>query len=151
MISQGALLCLTALLELPPNISQITRCELLKASFSTIFSSFLEHESSKSEEYSEARELEQQLERMVTQLQVLIRELLRQDMEPSTLDEIFTLLEPWLKLDQALSRELSANILHRALETYVAGVVLGVNSPSNFTPGPYMMGAVIPRCFDPSR
>jgi len=40
--------------------------------------------------------------------------------------------------------------LHRGLETYVTGVRLGVNSPSNFTPGPYMIGAVVPRCFDPS-
>ena len=148
---QGALLCLSALLELPPNISQVTRCELLKACFSTIFSSFLEHQSSKSEEYSVARQLEHQLGRMVTQLQLLITELLRQDMEPSTLDEIFTMLEPWLKLDQDLSRELSVNILHRALDTYVTGVKLGVNSPSNFTPGPYMIGSVVPRCFDPSR
>ena len=148
---QGALQSLASLLELPPNISQLTRCELLKASFSTIFSSFLEHETSKSEEYDQARRLEQQLGSLVTQLQVLIRELLRQDMEPSTLDEIFTMLEPWLKLDQDLSRELSVNILHQALETYVAGVKLGVNSPSNFTPGPYMIGSVVPRCFDPSR
>ena len=148
---QSALQSLTALIELPPNISQVTRCSLLKACFSTIFSSFLELESSKTEEYSVAAQLEQQLGRMVSQLHVLIRELLRQEMEPSTLDEIFTMLEPWLKLDQDLSRELSVNILHRGLETYVAGVKLGVNSPSNFTPGPYMIGAVVPRCFDPSR
>ena len=129
----------------------MTRCSLLKACFSTIFSSFLELESSKTEEYSLAQQLEQQLGKMVTQLHLLIRELLRQEMEPSTLDEIFTMLEPWLKLDQDLSRELSVNILHRGLETYVTGVKLGVNSPSNFTPGPYMIGAVVPRCFDPSR
>ena len=129
----------------------MTRCSLLKACFSTIFSSFLELETSKTEEYAVAHQLEQQLGKMVAQLHVLIKELLRQEMEPSTLDEIFTLLEPWLKLDQDLSRELSVNILHRGLETYVTGVKLGVNSPSNFTPGPYMIGAVVPRCFDPSR
>ena len=84
-------------------------------------------------------------------LHFLIKELLRQDMEPSTLDEIFTMLEPWLKLDQDLSRELSVSIFRGALETYVKGVKLGVNSPSNFTPGPYMIGAMIPRCYDPSK
>ena len=148
---QQALQCLTALIELPPNITQLTRCSLLRASFSTIFASFLEHESSKTEEYTVAEHLELQLNEMVRQLHGLIRELLRQEMEPSTLDEIFTMLEPWLRLDQDLSRELSVSILHGALDTYVKGVKLGVNSPSNFTPGPYMIGAIIPRCFDPSK
>ena len=72
-------------------------------------------------------------------------------MEQSTVDEIFTMLEPWLRLEQDLARELSVNILLRALETYLKGVKLGVNSPSNFTPGPYMIGAMVPRCHDPSR
>ena len=148
---QKSLQCLTSLIELPPNISQLTRCSLLRACFSTIFSSFLEHETSKTEEYTIAKHLEQQLGEMVRKLHFLIKELLRQDMEPSTLDEIFTMLEPWLKLDQDLSRELSVSIFRGALETYVKGVKLGVNSPSNFTPGPYMIGAMIPRCYDPSK
>ena len=148
---QMALHCLTSLIKLPPNISQFTRCSLLKACFSTIFSSFLEHHSSKTEDYAVASQLEQQLTNMVDKLHILIRELLRQDMEQSTLDEIFTMLEPWLKLDQDLSRELSVNIFQGALDTYARGVKLGVNSPSNFTPGPYMIGAMIPRCCDPSK
>ena len=64
---------------------------------------------------------------------------------------VYFTIDSFMKLDQDLSRELSVNILHQALETYVAGVKLGVNSPSNFTPGPYMIGSVVPRCFDPSR
>ena len=148
---QKSLQCLTSLIELPPNISEVTRCSLLRACFSTIFSSFLEHETSKTEEYTIASHLEQQLGEMARKLHILIKELLRQDMAPSTLDEIFTMLEPWLKLDQDLSRELSVNIFRSALETYVKGVKLGVNSPSNFTPGPYMIGAMIPRCYDPSK
>ena len=88
--------------------------------------------------------LEQQLPNMVNKLHILIREQLRQDMEQSTLDKIFTMFETWLKLDQDLSRELSVNIFQGALDTYVKGE-LGMNSPSNFTPGPYMIGAMIPR------
>jgi len=148
---QMALHCLTSLIQLPPNITQATRCSLLKACFSTIFSSFLEHQASKTEDYAVASQLEQQLSNMVDKLHILIRELLRQDMEQSTLDEIFTMLEPWLKLDQDLSRELSVNIFQGALDTYVKGVRLGVNSPTNFTPGPYMIGAMVPRCCDPSK
>jgi len=147
---QLALTTLTNLIQLPPNISQLTRCSLLKACFSTIFNSFLEAEEWKGEDYSVVKDLEQQLTTMVEKLHVLIRELLRQDMEQSTVDEIFTMLEPWLKLDQALSRELSVNILLGALETYCKNVKLGIESPTNFTPGPYMIGAMVPRCHDPS-
>ena len=88
---------------------------------------------------------------MVEELHTLIRELLRQDMEQSTVDEIFTMLEPWLKLEQDLARQLAISVLLRALDTYLGGVKLGVNSPSSFTPGPYMLGAMVARCHDPSR
>merc|ERR1719419_501723 len=148
---QLALNCLTGLVQLPPNISQLSRCSLLKACFSTIFTSFLEHQTSKAEDYGVASVIDQQLTSMVNKLHILIRELLQQDMEPSTLDEIFTMLEPWLKLDQDLSREISVNIFYSALDTYIKNIKLGVNSPSNFTPGPYMIGAIIPRCCDPSK
>ena len=148
---QLALTTLTSLIQLPPNISQLSRCSLLKACFSTIFSAFLEAAACKSEEYSEISELERSISAMVEELHVLINELLRQDMEQSTVDEIFTMLEPWLRLEQDLARQLSVNILLRALETYLKGVKLGVNSPSNFTPGPYMIGAMVARCHDPSR
>ena len=66
-------------------------------------------------------------------------------MEQSTVDEIFTMLESWLRLDQPLSRELAVNILQGTLETYSKNVKLGIGSPSNFTPGPYMIGACVAR------
>ena len=37
-----------------------------------------------------------------------------------------------------------------ALETYSKNVKLGVGGPTNFTPGPYMIGACVARCHDPS-
>ena len=148
---QLALTTLTALIQLPPNISQLSRCSLLKAAFSTIFNAFLEAAGSKGEEYPAVAELERTISAMVEELHVLIKELLRQDMEQSTVDEIFTMLEPWLGLEQDLARQLAVSVLLRALETYLRGVRLGVNSPSNFTPGPYMIGAMVARCHDPSR
>ena len=42
-------------------------------------------------------------------------------------------------------RELSVTILRGALEVYSKNVRLGVGSPSNFTPGPYMIGAIVAR------
>ena len=43
-------------------------------------------------------------------------------MEQSTLDEIFTLLEPWLRRDCPAAREMSITILHSCLETYLQNV-----------------------------
>merc|ERR1719193_1910336 len=60
------------------------------------------------------------------------------------------MLETWLRLDQPLSRELSVNILQGALNVYSKHMRLGVGSPTNFTPGPYMIGAMVARCHDPS-
>ena len=51
-----------------------------------------------------------------------MRELLRQEMEQSTLDEIFTLLEPWLRRDCPAAREMSITILHSCLDTYLQNV-----------------------------
>jgi len=147
---QLALLALTNMIQLPPAISQSTRCIMLKASFNTLFNSFLEADSLKHEDYTMARELDNKLTSIGDSLHILIKELLRQDMEQSTIDEIFTMLETWLRLDQSLSRELSVTILRGALEVYSKNVRLGVGSPSNFTPGPYMIGAIVARCHDPA-
>ena len=43
-------------------------------------------------------------------------------MEQSTLDEIFTLLEPWLKRDCPVARQMSITILHSCLDTYLENV-----------------------------
>ena len=51
-----------------------------------------------------------------------MRELSRQEMEQSTLDEIFTLLEPWLRRDCPAAREMSITILHSCLDTYLQNV-----------------------------
>ena len=55
--------------------------------------------------------VERQLDGMVDCLQGVTRQLLLQDCQPSTLDEIFTLLEPWLRLEQELSRQLGTQVL----------------------------------------
>ncbi|XP_023324699.1 maestro heat-like repeat-containing protein family member 1 [Eurytemora carolleeae] len=147
---QMALIAITNLIQLPPVISQLTRCSLLKASFNTLFNSFLEADCFKHEDYKVASELEKKLTSIADSLHILIQKLLKQDMEQSTVDEIFTMLETWLRLDQPLSRELSVNILQGALDVYAKNVKLGVGSPTNFTPGPYMIGAMVARCHDPS-
>jgi len=67
-------------------------------------------------------------------------------------DEIFTLLEPYLKLPEKLSREMAITILHATLKSFWENrFPLTENDPSSFSPGPYIIGSLVPRCFDCSK
>ena len=88
----------------------------------------------------------------------LVQALLLQELRQSTLDEIFTLLEPYLKLSEILSREMAIKLLHATLRTFNEkrfsigiGQEIAEDEPSHFSPGPYIIGSLVPRCFDPSR
>ena len=98
----------------------------------------------------------------------LVQSLLLQELKQSTLDEIFTLLEPYLKLPEKLAREMAITILHATLKTFLENrfplenhLLNGSSSPSSdsttistalaFSPGPYIMGSLVPRCFDGSK
>ena len=42
-----------------------------------------------------------------------------QELKQSTLDEIFTLIEPYLKLPEPISREMGVSILNTSLKTFL--------------------------------
>jgi hypothetical protein len=139
------------LIRIRPFIAQSTRCSLLKACFTAVFPGLVAHNRHKEENYSNVSRSEGHLKQMVDKLQILVQELLKQEMEQSTLDEIFTLLEMWLRKECAVAREMAINILRTCLETYLQNVEFKVGTPTSFSPGPYIIGAVVPRCFDSSR
>ena len=139
------------LIQCPPFVSQMTRCSLMKACFTAVFPSLVCHHFAKAEDFSELSKKENDLRNMVKSLELMVQVLLKQEMEQSTLDEIFTLLEPWLKKEYPLSREMACKILCLALHTFVENVAFEVGSPTSFAPGPYVIGSLIPRCFDSSR
>ncbi|CAB4065461.1 unnamed protein product [Lepeophtheirus salmonis] len=70
------------------------------------------------------------------------------DMEQSTLDELFTRLEDYLKRENDLARDLGSSLLYSAVNTYLDNVTFRIGAPSTFAPGPYMIGSLVPRCFD---
>ncbi len=95
-----------------------------------------------------------QLKQILERLLQLVQALLLQELQQSTLDEIFTLLEPYLKLGENLSREMAIAILHATLKTYHAETTnneVEEEEPNSFSPGPYIIGSLVPRCFDPSK
>lgn len=90
----------------------------------------------------------------------LVQALLLQELRQSTLDEIFTLLEPYLKLvETTSSREMAITLLHATLKTYYEKENFCCQEDdeqqaveqNNFSPGPYIIGSLVPRCFDTSR
>jgi len=83
-------------------------------------------------------------------LTTLLEELVRQDPQPSTLDELFTLVEPWLSRDYPLAREMSMLALRGCLAVFLDTVCLDGTGPSEFSPFPFMSASVVPRCFDSS-
>lgn len=143
---QVALAATLQLIRIPPFIAQSTRCSLLKACFTAVFPGMVAQQNYSREDNEDGKQRQ-----MVEKLQTLVRELLKQEMEQSTLDEIFTLLEPWLRRDCPAARQMSITILHSCLETYLEKVDFKVGNPTSFAPGPYIIGSVIPRCFDSSR
>ena len=102
-------------------------------------------------------------------LLTLVQELLLQELRQSTLDEIFTLVEPFLKSADPFPREMAVTILkntvHVFLEKYPFESQLSLSEPEkegnddtpvvvaekSFSPGPYIAGCLVPRCFDTSR
>ena len=92
----------------------------------------------------------------------LVQSLLLQELKQSTLDEIFTLLEPYLKLPEKLAREMAITILHATLKTFLENRFpledllnesdsTTISLVQAFSPGPYIMGSLVPRCFDSSK
>ncbi len=148
---ETALSAILELVRLPPFITQSARCSLLKACFTAVFPGLVSETFTKEETYGVLSKAEGQLRQIVDRLQTLVQELLKQELSQSTLDEIFTLLEPWLKRDCAVAREISIGLLRTCLETYQQHVDFKVGEPTSFSPGPYIIGSVVPRCFDNSR
>ncbi len=135
----------------PPFLTQMARCSLLKACFTAVFPAVVAQYYSKDECFTLLSHRELQLKEIVDKLSAIVEELLRQDMQQSTLDEIFTLLEPWMKRDYSLGRDMAISVLQNCLETFLTGLRFEFGCPTDFAPGPYIIGAVIPRCFDSSR
>ncbi len=145
-----ALDALVELVRCPPTVSQMMRCELLKACFTAAFPSLVMRYYSKDESYTTASTREAELKAAADALLLLVEELLRQDLQQSTLDEIFTLLESWLRRDYCLTREMAVRVLQRSLAVFYNHI--HSNRPlSCFSPGPYIVGSLVPRCFDDSR
>ena len=134
-----------------------SRCAILKACFTAVFPTLIRSEiviednsgnSSGHSTPTRSKDLRPTLDKLLS----LVQTLLLQEPRQSTLDEIFTLLEPYLKLSEKLSREMSVTLLHATLKTFLSEKnEVEKELEQSFSPGPYIIGSLIPRCFDTSR
>ena len=172
---QTALVTTLELAQLPPHVSQLTRCSILKACFTAVFPSLVRlqqsgsytcwHQQEDSSPLSSGQSTPtrsfshppvmvstgpQELKGILDKLLSLVQVLLLQELRQSTLDEIFTLLEPYLKLTEVASREMSMSLLFATLKTFRESAERPEDEGS-FSPGPYIIGGLVPRCFDSSR
>ena len=80
-----------------------------------------------------------------------MNELLVQQLEESTLDEVFTLLEPHLKQAKVQGREMAVQTLRTTLKTFMVNYdFAGLRDSdggdsSSFKPAPYIIGSLVPR------
>ncbi len=88
-------------------------------------------------------------------LLALVEELVRQNPTTpgdETASDVFELLEPYLRQNNARAREISLTILQATLVTHLQQVEREQDrSPSEFAPGPWMVCNLVPRCFDEAR
>lgn len=150
MIKEKEVAVATALelVRLPPYVSQLTRCSLLKACFTAVFPCLIRS--------SDSHLGDPKQKKILDKLLKIVQALLLQELKQSTLDEIFTLIEPYLKQPEAISREMAVIILQTSLQTFLSNYNFKDGPDSEvprdgFSPTPYIIGGIVPRCFDVSK
>nr|CAD7202277.1 unnamed protein product [Timema douglasi] len=121
----------TAVVRLPPPLTPEERVVVLKTCFTQVYQGVGERED------------------VLSSLGSLVRQILLDSVSPATLDEMFTLLEPWLVSGDARQREAAVTTLSMVLRCYLDNLQLGYESPSKFTQTGLLLGRLVPRCTDP--
>nr|CAD7435661.1 unnamed protein product [Timema monikensis] len=121
----------TALVRLPPPLTSEERVVVLKTCFTQVYQGMGGRED------------------VLSSLGSLVRQILLDSVSPATLDEMFTLLEPWLVSGDAHQREAAVTTLSMVLRCYLDNLQLGYESPSKFTQTGLLLGRLVPRCTDP--
>uniref|UniRef100_A0A0K8STS1 HEAT repeat-containing protein 7A n=1 Tax=Lygus hesperus TaxID=30085 RepID=A0A0K8STS1_LYGHE len=129
---------ITVLAKLPPSLVQEARLHILKTCFDRVFS-----QEPPTNGYDTAAALQ-----TLKQLGELVEGMLMDSVTPDRLDEVTTLLEPWLK-DRNWPQRLSAiTVLRTALLSYYHNMQPGYETPSSFNQCGDLIGSLVVRYFD---
>uniref|UniRef100_A0A336MNJ8 CSON014643 protein n=1 Tax=Culicoides sonorensis TaxID=179676 RepID=A0A336MNJ8_CULSO len=82
------------------------------------------------------------------ELNNLIRVTLELNPSPARLDDIQTVLDPYVRDRNSEARICACHVTNAALEVYMKTVKMGCEAPSKFNQTGAMLGRIVPRCID---
>ncbi|KAG8247358.1 Mroh1p [Homalodisca vitripennis] len=126
--------------KLPPELTPEVRSTLLKTCFDRVFSAEVS-ENSVEEKPPDSSPL-------MKNLGILVEELLIDDVSPATLDDISTLLEPWLVQRNIQQRAAAVYVLRITLQAYYNHMTFGYENPSKFSQAGMLLARSVLRCLD---
>ncbi|KAK4880533.1 hypothetical protein RN001_008679 [Aquatica leii] len=148
---------LTSLIRLPPSLECEERLKILKHCFDTIYNASAiyckinPNVTAESGTYYGDLKLAPFVFTSFIKLNFVVQELLTQNLSPATLDELVTLLEPWLSRKKAEQRLPALETLRDALHTYLDNVKFAYNTPTTFSQSGFLLARIVPRCTDPNK
>ena len=129
-VRQAAINTLTFIVHLPPNIGQLTRCSILRASFNTLADIGGHLEGSTRED-----------------INILLEVFIKQETHFSLLEEIFTLLEPNLHSRQTSLRVTGLSVFLSAVRIFLENQEATPDDvEETFSSCPRIIGVLIPLC-----
>lgn len=129
---------ITVFVKLPPPLIDTCRTHILKICFDRVLS-----QDPPNNGYDHATAMQ-----TLKQLGELVEELLVEDIGPDRLDEVTTLLDPWVRHRNAQQRLSGITILRTALLAYYQNMKLGFQNPSTFNQSGDLIGTLVVRVFD---
>ena len=141
---------LTSLVRLPHVPESDQRLQLLKLCFDTVFNASAIYCKISADGYGDLK-LAPHVYTSFLKINTLVQELLLQCLSPATLDEIVTLLEPWLGRKKVEQRLPSLETLRVALQTYLDNMKFAYEGPSTFGQTGFILAKIVPRCADPNK
>ncbi|XP_069674813.1 maestro heat-like repeat-containing protein family member 1 isoform X2 [Periplaneta americana] len=146
-----------ALIKLPPSLTTEERISVLKTCFDKVYSAAaaVAGDSSPDEPAGDVNSCmdvgwADHMSLILSCLGSLVQGLLLDSVSPATLDEIFTLLEPWLMKKNSYQRAAAISTLRSILQCYLDNINFGYEAPTKFSQSGLILGRVVPRCTDPS-
>ncbi|EFA03008.2 maestro heat-like repeat-containing protein family member 1 [Tribolium castaneum] len=144
---------ITSLVRLPLPLESDQRLKLLKLCFDNVYnaSAIYCKINSDNDNYYGDLKLVPFVTSSFTKLNQLVQELLMQTLSPATLDEIVTLLEPWLRRRKAEQRLPAVETLRLVLQTYLDNMKFAYDCPTTFGQTGSLLAKIVPRCTDPNK
>lgn len=144
---------ITSLLRLPLPLESSQKVELIKLVFDNVYNAAAIYYKINLEDdcvYNGDSNLVPYITASFSKLNQMIVQLLLQNACPSTLDEILTLLEPWLGKRRVEQRLPAIETLRVLLQAYLDNLRFAYDAPRSFASG-NLLARVVPRCTDPNK